>query len=176
MSANGVRAFCLAGLVFLLLLLAGSTAFAEGTDASPGVTPVPEVAWWVWPVSLFFLCLVLGVVAVLAGVGGGVLYVPIVSGFFPIHLDFVRGTGLLVALAGALAAGPGLLRRNLASLRLTLPVALIASASSIAGALLGLYLSALDPNLIRVTKHFIVRNIHIIGYQSQHTRISHAGE
>ena len=41
----------------------------------------------------------------MAGVGGGVLYVPLVSGFFPFHIDFVRGVGLMVALAGALAAG-----------------------------------------------------------------------
>ncbi len=46
----------------------------------------------------------------------------------------------MVALAGALAAGPGLLRRNLASLRLALPVALIASACSILGAVIGLAL------------------------------------
>ena len=32
-----------------------------------------------------------GFVAVPSGVGGGVLFVPIVGGFFPFHLDFVRG-------------------------------------------------------------------------------------
>jgi len=105
--------------------------------------------WWYWPIILFVFCLVLGVLAVMAGVGGGVLYVPLVSGFFPFHIDFVRGVGLMVALAGALAAGPGLLRRNLANLRLALPVALIASAFSIIGAMLGLYLSALNPDLIQ---------------------------
>jgi uncharacterized membrane protein YfcA len=77
---------------------------------------------------------------VLAGVGGGVLFVPIISGFFPFHLDFVRGTGLLVALSGALAAGPGLLKANLASLRLAIPVALIASVCAIFGAMIGLAL------------------------------------
>ena len=90
--------------------------------------------WWFWPVALLFFCFILGIIAVMAGVGGGVLFVPLVSGFFPFHLDFVRGAGLLVALAGALAAGPGLLRRNFANLRLALPVALIASACSIVGA------------------------------------------
>ena len=48
---------------------------------------------------------------------------------FPFNIDFVRGAGLLVALAGALAAGPGLLKRNLASLRLAFPVAIIASSA-----------------------------------------------
>jgi uncharacterized membrane protein YfcA len=103
----------------------------------------PEVsAWWVWPIALFVTCFALGVVAVPAGVGGGVLFVPIVSGFFPFHLDFVRGAGLLVALASALASGPSLLRAGLADLRMALPLALVASISSIAGALIGLSLPA----------------------------------
>ncbi|MEW6408692.1 MAG: sulfite exporter TauE/SafE family protein [Nitrospirota bacterium] len=107
---------------------------------------VSQTPWWVWPLGLFVFTFVLGIVAVLGGVGGGVLYVPIVSGFFPFHLDFVRATGLLVALSTALAAGPGLLRRNLASLRLAMPMALIASPASIVGALIGL---ALPTNVVQ---------------------------
>ena len=83
---------------------------------------------------------IMGIAAVLGGVGGGVLFVPIISGFFPFNLDFVRGAGLLVALAGALAAGPGLLKMNLASLRLAMPVAIVASTFSIIGAMIGLAL------------------------------------
>jgi uncharacterized membrane protein YfcA len=132
--------------VLVLALSHPQAAVAAGTAPSGGAAHV----WWFWPVILFFFCFVLGVIAVLAGVGGGVLFVPLVSGFFPFHIDFVRGAGLMVALAGALAAGPGLLRRNLASLRLALPVSLIASACSIGGAMLGLYLSRLNPNLIQV--------------------------
>ena len=90
----------------------------------------------------------MGIVAVLGGVGGGVLFVPIISGFFPFHLDFVRGTGLLVALSGALAAGPGLLKSNLASLRLAMPVALIASTMAIVGAMVGL---ALPTHIIQLS-------------------------
>jgi uncharacterized membrane protein YfcA len=111
---------------------------AFAADAAAG----GDQAWWVWPLSLFAVCFVLGIVAVPAGVGGGVLFVPIVSGFFPFHIDFVRGAGLLVALASALAAGPNLLRSGLADLRLALPLALLASASSIAGAMMGLALPA----------------------------------
>jgi uncharacterized protein len=95
---------------------------------------------WVWPTVLFVVTFTIGVLAVLGGVGGGVLFVPIVSGFMPIHLDFVRGAGLFVALAGALAAGPGLLRANLASLRLAMPLGVIASLCAVIGAMLGLAL------------------------------------
>ncbi len=105
------------------------------------------VAWWVWPIGLFVVCFALGVLAVPAGVGGGVLFVPLIGGFFPFHLDYVRGAGLLVALSSALAAGPSLLRAGLANLRLSLPLALLASVSSIVGALLGL---ALPVSVVRV--------------------------
>ncbi|MBI5253709.1 MAG: sulfite exporter TauE/SafE family protein [Euryarchaeota archaeon] len=103
--------------------------------------------WWLWPLALFIVTFVLGILAVLGGVGGGVLFVPIVGGFFPFHLDFVRGAGLLVALSGALAAGPGLLKRNLASLRLAMPLALIASSAAIVGAMIGL---ALPTNIVQI--------------------------
>ena len=96
--------------------------------------------WWIWPIALFAVSFAIGIVAVLAGVGGGVLFVPIVGSFFPFHLDFVRGAGLLFALAGTLAAGPLLLRARMASLRLIIPLALAGSMASFAGALVGLAL------------------------------------
>ncbi|HZD03431.1 MAG TPA: sulfite exporter TauE/SafE family protein, partial [Longimicrobiales bacterium] len=108
---------------------------AGGLVGADGASP-----WWFWPAALFSMTFSMGILAAVGGVGGGVLFVPIVSGFCPFHLDFVRCTGLLVALCGALAAGPGFLRMNLASLRLAMPVALIASACAIVGALVGLAL------------------------------------
>ena len=112
----------------LFALLHAAPALAADGGAAP---------WWIWPIAVFALSLALGAVAVVAGVGGGVLFVPIVGGFFPFHLDFVRGAGLLLALCGALSAGPSLLRNGLASLQLGMPLALVGSISSIGGALLG---------------------------------------
>jgi uncharacterized membrane protein YfcA len=123
--------------VFVAILFAAPAAFAATQGVSDASMP-----WWAWPLLLFVVCFVLGVIAVPAGVGGGVLFVPIVGGFFPFHLDFVRATGLLVALASALASSPGLLRLGLANLRLALPLALIVSGSSIVGAFIGLLLPA----------------------------------
>lgn len=130
----------------ICILLAGGVALGCPEAFAAGAAAVHPTTWWIWPLALFVVCFFLGIVSVPAGVGGGVLFVPIVSGFFPFHLDFVRGAGLLVALAGSLSAGPWLLRGGLASLRLALPLALVASTSSVAGALLGL---ALPPNVVQ---------------------------
>lgn len=122
--------------LLLGLTLALPEAFPAGLpEALPPATGA--MPWWGWPIALFVVCFLLGIIAVPAGVGGGVLFVPIVGGFFPFHLDFVRGAGLLVALASALSAGPSLLGGGFASLRLALPLALVASASSILGAMIG---------------------------------------
>jgi uncharacterized protein len=121
--------------------------FALPAEAAGAVKAASTTAWWVWPLSLFVVCFFLGMIAVPAGVGGGVLFVPIVGSFFPFHLDFVRGAGLLVAMASALAAGPSLLKNGMANLRLAMPLALAASISSIGGAKLGL---ALPANIVQI--------------------------
>jgi len=154
----------LATATIIMILAHPAAAYAAQQAVAVSTKP-----WWFWPLILFVFCFVLGIIAVLAGVGGGVLYVPLVSGFFPFHIDFVRGAGLMVALAGALAAGPGLLRRNLASLRLTLPVALIASTFAIAGAMLGLYLSKLNPAIVQVCLGVTIVGIAILLLLSKNT-------
>ena len=131
---------CLTVAMIAALLLVTSPLCAGVPGDIPQTAPGGEHPWWIWPVILLVVTFVMGIVAVLAGIGGGVLFVPLISSFFPFHLDFVRCAGLMVALTGALAAGPGLLRMNLASLRLAVPMALIASASSIVGAVIGLSL------------------------------------
>ncbi len=121
--------------------------------------PKPKQVWWRMPAILFVFTFFLGIVAVAAGVGGGVLFVPIVGGFFPINIDFVRGAGLMVALSGALFAGPGLLKKHMANLRLAIPVALAASISSILGARVGL---VLPENVIQIALGSAIVGIAIV--------------
>lgn len=132
MSASApARRACIVAAGSVILLAASAPAFA-GAAGGAGAAP-----WWAWPLALFIVTFLLGIVAVIAGVGGGVLFVPIVGGLFPFHLDFVRATGLLLALSGAMSAGPSLLRSGMASLRLAMPLALVASLASVGGAMLG---------------------------------------
>ena len=125
-----------------LLVVGGVLVGTVSAWAADGAQQMQQgLPWWAWTAILFVFTLLLGVLAVIAGVGGGVLFVPIVSALFPFLLDFVRGAGLMVALAGALSAGPSLLRQGLASMRLAIPLALLGSVGSIVGAMVGLALA-----------------------------------
>ena len=155
---------------FLMCALALNPVWvlASEVGATAPVPPASDTAWWIWPVVLLVVTFIMGIIAVLGGVGGGVLYVPIISGFFPFHLDFVRGTGLLVALSGALAAGPGLLKMNMASLRLAIPVALIASTMAIVGAMVGL---ALPTNVVQILLGATILGIVVIMFTAKKSAI-----
>ena len=160
MGKQLIKFLLVAAVLLMLFAVVGDVLASTEPSAPAEVIPKgSSIPWWGWPIILFFFTFILGILAVLGGVGGGVLYVPLVSGFFPFHLDFVRGAGLLVALSGALAAGPGLLKRNLASLRLAMPVALIASACAIVGAMIGL---ALPANLVQILLGAVIIGIVIL--------------
>ena len=134
------------------------------------VVDTASVAWWIWPIALFAASFLLGIVAVVSGIGGGVLFVPVVGGFFPFHLDFVRGAGLLLALSGTLAAGPVLLRSGMANLRLMMPLALAGSMASFAGALLGL---SLPTDLLQIALGATVIAVALVLWRA--TQIDHLG-
>jgi len=146
----------LAVLAILLLTIPAGVLVAQD---SPVLVEAGATAWWVWPLSLLVLTFFMGILAAMGGIGGGVLYVPIVSAFFPFHFDFVRGAGLLVALSGALAAGPGFLRMNLASLRLAMPLALMASTFAVFGAGAG---QVLPVNVVETAMGFTILGIVVL--------------
>ena len=77
--------------------------FALAWAAPAAAADAAAAPWWIWPLALFAVSFAIGIVGVLAGVGGGVLFVPIVGGFVPFHLEFVRAAGLPPAIIRNLA-------------------------------------------------------------------------
>ncbi|MDP4159051.1 MAG: sulfite exporter TauE/SafE family protein [Bacillota bacterium] len=150
-----------------------SSLFNVTTVAMAQSTGVNGVPWWVWPLALLISTFLIGIVAALAGVGGSVLYVPIVSSFFPFNFDFIRGSGLFVALACSLSAAPKLLKSNLASLRLVIPLALLASISSIGGAYLGL---SLPQNILKIILGLLITGIAMLFVFSKNSDIPKVGQ
>lgn len=104
-----------------------------------------------WMVLLFAFTFLIGIIAPISGVGGGVLFVPLTTAFFPFNIDFVRGAGLAIALTSALSSSPRLLEKGLANLRASIVIATVSIASSIAGSVLGLWIT----NEMPEGKHYI---------------------
>lgn len=132
-------------MVFLMLILLLSVAILYAAETSQ-VAQVTEETMGISPLMFFIIFVVvttiMGIFAVLAGVGGGVIFTPIMMGFTPIDSYIIRATGLFVAMAGALIAARPFLRRGIANVRLLFMSAVPYGVFAIIGALLAGYMHA----------------------------------
>ena len=157
-SAGWCPQFTLLGLGFAAVLtwLCGGETIAWAAQDAGDLTSRP---WWFWSVILLGLSFCLGIVSLLGGMGGGTLFVSLIGGFLPFHLDFVRCASLMVALSGAISAGPGLLRFGMGDLRLSIPAALMTSLGAVAGAVAGL---KLPTNIVQIALSLLILGIVVI--------------
>ena len=111
---------------------------AEATEADSAKPLVMN------PMVFFVLtllgCTIIGILAPLSGVGGGVIFTPLFMGFTSIDSYIIRATGLLVAMAGALVAARPFLRKGIANMRLILTGAVPHALSAFTGALSASYI------------------------------------
>jgi uncharacterized membrane protein YfcA len=118
-----------------LWLLHGHLSYASASASTAlGITPAE------FSLILFGVTTLIGVVAVLGGTGGGVLFTPLMMGFTPINSYIIRATGLFVALSGSLIAARPFLRKGLANIKLLLFAAVPYTIFAVTGALLAGYL------------------------------------
>lgn len=131
--------WAVAALVTILLVLTGGVALAAdgGTETA---APPEDSSMGLSPTAFFFIilaiCTIIGVIAVLGGVGGGVVFTPLFMGFTPIDSFVIRATGLFVAMCGALVAARPFLRKGLANVRILLFAAVPYAIFAIIGALM----------------------------------------
>jgi uncharacterized membrane protein YfcA len=97
---------------------------------------------WLFFTSLMCLCIVIGFIASLAGVGGGVLFTPIMMAFTSINPDVVRSTGLAIATMSSLVSARPYLRGNLANFRLVLVSSVPYTLFAIIGSIIGLHITS----------------------------------
>ena len=96
-------------------------------------------------VFVFLFSLAIGVIAPMSGVGGGVMFVPLLTAFSPFNVDYIRGGGVMVALTSALVSSPTSVKRGFANLGMVLPLVLVSNLTAFAGGYLGLYISRQFP-------------------------------
>jgi uncharacterized membrane protein YfcA len=135
-----IRPLIVIMLVLVLLLFCSGTACAaeQADPATPeiGMSPIAFV------LVLLFVCLVIGIVAPLGGVGGGVIFTPLMMGFTPIDSFIIRATGLFIAMAGSLLMARPYLHRGVANIKLLFFAGVPYSVSAAAGALMAGYVEA----------------------------------
>ena len=88
----------------------------RGAEAPAGGMGGGEI--WAWLLGFFLLSFAIALVAVIGGIGGGVLFTPFMLAFTNVDSLIVRATGLIVAMfSGLVSTGP-FMRRGLANLRI----------------------------------------------------------
>lgn len=93
-----------------LALIGWSAETPEGGMSGPVI--------WGWLFGFFFLSFAIALVAVIGGIGGGVLFTPFMLAFTSVDSLIVRATGLIVAMfSGLVSTGP-FMRRGLANLKI----------------------------------------------------------
>ncbi|MFO8010011.1 MAG: sulfite exporter TauE/SafE family protein [Dehalococcoidia bacterium] len=84
--------------------------------------------------GFFLLSFAIACLAVIAGIGGGVIFTPVMLAFTGVDSVIVRGTGLIVAMfSGLISTGP-FMRRGLANLRIVILLVCAYSVGAFAGA------------------------------------------
>jgi len=73
---------------------------------------------WALVVGSFLMSFVIAIVAVIGGVGGGVLFTPVMLGFTSMDSLLVRSTGLVVAMFSGLVSSGPFMRKGLADIRI----------------------------------------------------------
>ncbi|MFC1856782.1 sulfite exporter TauE/SafE family protein [Thermodesulfobacteriota bacterium] len=126
-------------LTVLILSYIAMALFSWGVDTPPG--QMSGVAIWGWIFGFFFLSFAIALVAVIGGIGGGVLFTPFMLAFTPVDSLIVRATGLIVAMfSGLVSTGP-FMRGGLANLRICIFCAAAYGIGAFAGAQGAIYVA-----------------------------------
>ena len=104
--------------VVVILSYIALMLISRGIETPPGGMTAGDISGLLF--GFFLLSFSIAVIAVIAGIGGGVLFTPIVLAFTPVDSLIVRATGLIVAMfSGLISTGP-FMRRGLGNLKLSI--------------------------------------------------------
>jgi len=145
-------------LAVLVLSYVGLALIGWGAETPPG--GMSGGAIWGWLFGFFFISFAIALVAVIGGIGGGVLFTPFMLAFTSVDSLIVRATGLIVAMfSGLISTGP-FMRRGLANLRICIFCAAAYGVGAFSGAQGAIYvakhLGATGEGLVRLALGIIL--------------------
>ena len=121
-------------LTLLILITILAYAIMGWGSQIAGTAVLSADAAWFIVVASFVLSTGIAIIAVLGGVGGGVIFTPIMLGFTSIDTLLVRATGLVVAMFSGLVSSGPFMRRGLADIKLVLYCSIPIIIGAMAGA------------------------------------------
>ena len=154
---------CLMLVVVLLSHIGLAIISAVAQAPAPGEMSTGMIALWL--TGLFLISFAIAIVGVIAGIGGGVIFTPIMLAFTPVNSLVIRAAGLIVAMFSGLMASSLFLKKGLGHFKLC--IVLVASQGL--GALVGAQLAiaaasafgASGEGVIRIVLGFILVGIAI---------------
>jgi len=106
-------------LVAVLLSHTGLAIVSSLAESpAPGEMSTQTIALWL--TGLFLISFAIAIVTVIAGIGGGVIFTPVMMAFTPINSVVIRATGLIVAMFSGLISTGLFLRKGLGHFKLCL--------------------------------------------------------
>ena len=105
-------------IMTVILSYAALLLITKGAAIPPGGMALTNITWLLF--GFFLLSFAIAVIAVLAGIGGGVIYTPIMLAFTPVNSLIVRATGLVVAMFSGLVSSGPFLKNGVGNLKLSI--------------------------------------------------------
>ncbi|MBA7563424.1 hypothetical protein ES708_05082 [subsurface metagenome] len=104
--------------VLVILSYIALVLISRGVETPPGGMTAGNISGLLF--GFFLLSFVIAIIAVVAGIGGGVIFSPIMLAFTPVDSLIIRATGLIVAMfSGLISTGP-FMKSGLGNLKLSL--------------------------------------------------------
>lgn len=101
-------------------------------DFDVSAMPTGTVSWIIF--AFFMLSVAIALLSVIAGIGGGVIFTPVMLAFTGVNSVIVRGTGLIVAMFSGLISTGIFIKKGLCNYRLSIVMLISQSLGALLGA------------------------------------------
>jgi len=127
-------------LTILILLLVGGYILMAVCSKVEGTQILDPFSMWLIIIGSFFISTAIAVIAVIAGIGGGVIFTPIMLGFTSMDSLVIRATGLVVAMFGGLISSGPFMKSRLANLKIVFFCGVPIAIGALIGSVCAIYL------------------------------------
>lgn len=123
----------------------GLAIIAAVSNTTDTAMSAPDIAWISF--AFFLLSLAIAVISVIAGIGGGVIFTPIMLAFTSVNSVIVRGAGLIVAMFSGLISTGIFMKKGLSNFRLCLILTLSQAVGALIGAVMAVNIAGSSGNV-----------------------------